>query len=178
MDKRDIRSLVARLKRRHTAAELEQMSLEVVERLMALPRMSAARTILLYHSMAGEVVTHGLVRRLHAEGRTVLLPRVVDGERMVLVRYTGDACLRQVGDFHVLEPVGEPFTDYAAIDVAVVPGIAFTADGKRMGRGRGYYDRMLALMPQVWKVGLCFPFQLLDDIPVSPHDIMMDEVVA
>lgn len=178
MDKREIRGLVARLKRQRTAEELGLMSLEAVERLLALPRVAAARTLLLYHSMAGEVGTHGLVRRLHGEGRTVLLPRVVDGERMALIRYTGDECLRWAGDFHVLEPVGEPFTDYAAIDVAVVPGIAFTADGKRMGRGRGYYDRTLALMPQVWKVGLCFPFQLLNDIPVSPHDIMMDEVVA
>ena len=55
--------------------------------------------------------------------------------------------------------------------------MAFTADGKRLGHGRGYYDRLLAAMPQVYRLGLCFPFQLLPDLPTSDFDMTMDEVV-
>ena len=75
-----------------------------------------------------------------------------------------------------MEPSGEPFTDYNSIDIAIIPGLAFTQDGKRLGRGKGYYDRLLAQMPSVYKMGLCFPFQLVQDIPMNENDILMDEV--
>ena len=84
-----------------------------------------------------------------------------------------------------MEPIGEPFTDYAQIDVCLVPGVAFDAAGHRLGRGRGYYDRFLsklyspshfpALSPL--KIGVCFPFQRVAEVPSEPHDILMDEVI-
>lgn len=54
--------------------------------------------------------------------------------------------------------------------------MAFTLDGERLGRGRGYYDRLLAKMPSVYKMGLCFPFQVLDVLPTDENDVLMDEV--
>ena len=78
-----------------------------------------------------------------------------------------------------MEPTGDPFTDYAAIDLAVIPGVAFTPDGRRLGRGRGYYDRLLAHFPQSpYLIGLCWPFQLLADLPTEPHDLTMHAVIA
>lgn len=178
MQKSDIRKLVAWRKRQHREEELQEMSLAVTQALRENPFVRGARTILLYYSMRGEVDTHGLVEELRREGKTVLLPRVVDGERMELVPYTGVAGLRPAGSFHILEPQGEPFTDCSLIDVAVIPGIAFTPGGKRMGRGRGYYDRLLVRATAMHKIGLCFPFQLFDDLPTSASDIDMDEVVT
>ena len=69
------------------------------------------------------------------------------------------------------------FTDYAAIDLAVIPGVAFTPDGRRLGRGRGYYDRLLARFARAYTIGLAFPFQLLEDIPTEPHDIKLNEIL-
>jgi 5-formyltetrahydrofolate cyclo-ligase len=76
-----------------------------------------------------------------------------------------------------MEPVGTRFTDYAAIDVAVVPGMVFDAQGHRLGRGKGYYDRFLAKLPGVYKIGLCFSWQMVDEVPSEANDITMDEVM-
>ena len=78
--------------------------------------------------------------------------------------------------YGILEPDGEPFTEYESIDLAIIPGMAFALNGKRLGRGRGYYDRLLAKIPTTYKLGLCFPFQILDAIPSDDHDVPMDEV--
>lgn len=178
MLKADIRKLIRQRKRQHTEQQLRELSLAVNGRLLSNPRLRVARTVLLYYSMADEVDTHGLADRLVADGKTVLLPRVSGEESMDLVPYTGRDSLKPCGAFHILEPQGEPYTDYAAIDVAIVPGVAFTRDGRRMGRGRGYYDRLLPLLHNAYKIGLCFPFQLLDDIPTDNHDVVMDAVVS
>ncbi len=77
-----------------------------------------------------------------------------------------------------MEPAGCLFTDYSAVDLAVVPGMAFDKSGNRLGRGKGYYDRLLPLIGYKYKIGICFPFQFLDSIPVEPTDIPVDEVIC
>jgi 5-formyltetrahydrofolate cyclo-ligase len=78
-----------------------------------------------------------------------------------------------------LEPIGEPFTDYASIDVAIIPGMAFDNKGHRLGRGKGYYDRFLSqLTSKTKKIGLCFPWQLVDVVPTDKNDISMDCVIC
>ena len=177
MDKQAVRHLINQRKRQFTEQQLSRLSLAALEKVERHPKVMTAHTVLLYYSMKGEVDTHDLVDRLWQQGKTVLLPRVVSDTDMELVAYTGRDHLRAAGAFHILEPVGPPVTDYQAIDIAIIPGVAFTADGKRLGHGRGYYDRLLAAMPQVYRLGLCFPFQLLPDLPTSAFDMTMDEVV-
>ena len=76
-----------------------------------------------------------------------------------------------------MEPTGEPFTDYEQIDIVLVPGMAFDAAGHRLGRGRGYYDRFL-IQTACRKIGVCFPFQRVAEVPTDDHDVMMDEVIG
>ena len=83
----------------------------------------------------------------------------------------------QTGSFGIQEPTGELFTDYDTIDVAIIPGMAFDAEGHRLGRGKGYYDRFLSRVPHLYKIGLCFSWQLVDHVPYDEHDIKMDEVI-
>ena len=131
--------------------------------------------MLLYHSLPDEVDTHAFIRRWSAQKR-ILLP-VVKGDDLELRLYTGDDRLTE-GAFHIDEPTGTAFTDYAAIDLAVIPGVAFDRQGNRLGRGKGYYDRLLPRIPTAYKLGLCFPFQVLNQIPAEAHDIPMDEVLT
>ena len=77
-----------------------------------------------------------------------------------------------------MEPAGPPFTDYHSISVALVPGMAFDAAGHRLGRGRGYYDRFLSAHPPLYKIGVCFPFQRVAEVPSEEHDVAMNEVIA
>ena len=77
-----------------------------------------------------------------------------------------------------MEPTGRSFTDYASIDLAVIPGMAFDTSGNRLGRGKGYYDRFLSLLPPyIYKIGVCFGFQMFDSIPSDTTDIRMNEVI-
>ena len=171
--KQEMRKMIRLRKQQHTADE----SSVIIARLKANPRFSQAQTLLLYSALPDEVQTQSLLDELTEAGKTVLLPKVVSNEDMELRRYTGKADL-QPGAYGILEPAGTRYTDYATIDVAVVPGIAFDAQGHRLGRGKGYYDRFLAKIPDVYKIGLCFSWQIVDEVPSEANDIMMDEVVS
>ena len=170
--KQEMRQMIRLRKQQHTAAE----SSVVIGRLKTNPRFSQAQTILLYSALPDEVQTQSLLDELTEAGKTVLLPKVVSSEDMELRRYTGTSSL-QPGAYGIMEPVGERFTDYATIDIAVVPGMAFDAQGHRLGRGKGYYDRFLAKVPDVYKIGLCFSWQMVDEVPSEANDITMDEVM-
>ncbi len=147
------------------------------QRLDDLPQLRRARTIMAYCALPGEVPLEPLFSRWLAEGKQVLLPRVTGDTTMELRRYLRPDQL-QPGAFGILEPTGAPFTAYEQIDVAIVPGMAFDRDGHRLGRGKGYYDRFLAPLPQTYKIGICFRSQLLDHVPTDSHDITMDCIVA
>ncbi len=175
MCKKELRRLIRERKRQCTQEELRALSLSVIERLTANARLAAARTLLLYHPLPDEVDVSCLPDML--SGRTLLLPRVTGESTMELRVYEGRDNL-EAGAYGIMEPCGPLFTDYETIDVAVVPGMAFDADGNRLGRGKGYYDRFLGRLPHVYKIGVCFPFQLLESVPAGPTDIRMDEVVC
>ena len=179
MRKEDLRRQIQQIKRQFTPQQLEELSLPVISRLR--PLLADAQTIMAYYSLPDEVNTHGLIDELVAEGKTVLLPKVTGTDTMELRRYTGRADLQE-GTYHILEPVGEPFTDYAGIDLIHVPGLAFDAVGHRLGRGRGYYDRFLLSLFTIHyslftSIGVCFDFQKVDEVPVDAHDIVMDKVI-
>ncbi len=176
MTKSEVRQEIRRRKAACSAEERALLSRQVTAKLVATPQWQQAHTVLLYHSLPDEVATHDLISEALATGKRVLLPVVV-GDDLELRDYHAPGDLRE-GTFHIMEPTGEPFTDYAAIDLAVIPGVAFTQDGRRLGRGRGYYDRLLTHITDNYKVGLCWPFQLVGDIPTEPHDYPMDEVIS
>lgn len=153
----------------------QPLSAKILAALEAHPAFRAANTILLYHSLKDEVDTHGFIEKWSYQ-KHILLP-VVIGEELELRTYTGPNDLR-IGAYGIEEPVRTPFTDYAAIDLAVIPGVAFDSRGNRLGRGKGYYDRLLPHMPTTYKIGICFPFQLVKEVPAETSDIRMDEIVT
>ena len=129
-----------------------------------------------YWPLPDEVDIRPLIDQLVAQGKTVVLPKVLDDETMELRRYTSSDDLRE-GAFHIMEPIGEPFTDYDAIDVALVPGMAFDAAGHRLGRGKGYYDRFLAERSGR-TVCLCFRILVRADLPAEDTDVSVDLVIT
>lgn len=77
----------------------------------------------------------------------------------------------------IMEPEGENFTDYRKVDLIIVPGVAFDRKMNRLGRGRGFYDRFLPAISAP-KMGICFDFQLFDQVPSDSNDIKMDYIVS
>lgn len=176
MEKRELRRIIRERKRQFSDAQLRDMSKEIIGRLMAMPEVKESTTVLMYYSLSDEVDTHEAIDSLVAEGKTVLLPAVTSGTEMELRRYSGTGDLR-VGAFNIKEPVGQLFTDYNEIEVAVVPGMSFDDNGNRLGRGKGYYDRFLPKIPKAYKIGICFPFQKFPAIPFDKNDVRMDVVL-
>ena len=177
IQKKELRKEIRARKRDIPVDELREMSRLLCKRLLANERLGNASTVMMYYPLSDEVDVTPVIEQLAESGKTVVLPQVTGEAEMVLRRYTGKADLRE-GAFGIMEPCGELFTDYEAIDVAIIPGMAFDRHGNRLGRGKGYYDRFLPLLPtRVYKIGVCFPFQLLDDIPMEEHDKRVNLIV-
>lgn len=177
MTKQEIRQQVRQAKRQHTIAQLQAYSQSITHTLLEyIHEQGKDLCILLYHSLPDEVDTRDLIHTLHAEGYTVLLPTVV-GDDLCLHLYEGDDTLHTSTSFGIQESLGPHFTDYASIKLAIIPGMAFTPTGARLGRGKGYYDRLLPHL-HCPLIGIAFPFQMLPFLPQEPHDIPMNEVVS
>lgn len=136
----------------------------------------AAQRILLYCALADEVATGALIAKAIDEGKEVILPKV-DGDMVRLFRYSPAEGL-QGGRFGIDEPAegSEEITDCSSIGLAFIPGRAFTMAGDRLGRGRGYYDRLLPHL-QCPKWGLALGEQIFDALPTDPWDVRLDKVV-
>lgn len=178
MNKEELRNEIRNRKRQFTQAQLGKLSYSVISQLQQHPRIKAAQTLLLYYSLSDEVNTHEWITQLAKEGKTVLLPVVIDKENMVLREYTGIQDLTE-GRFHILEPTGKLFPEnrYGEIELGIIPGMGFDNMGNRLGRGKGYYDRFLKNFQKLYKIGVCFHFQKVHKIPLESHDQSMDEVI-
>lgn len=176
MDKSDIRRLVRAAKKEVPFDEKKTLSLPIMSRVEALPQFRSASTVLSYWSMDDEVYTHDFVRRWY-QHKCILLP-CVDGDNLLLRQYTGPESMQPGPQFGIPEPTGPLFSSTDDIQMIVVPGVAFDHKRNRMGRGRGFYDRLLKSTPNAIKVGVAFPFQIFDTIPTESFDVPMDIVVT
>lgn len=176
MNKKELRNFV-RQQKETFRSQFPAWSQAICREVASMPRWKSARTVLLYHALPDEPDLQLLLDEAVSQGKQVLLPVVV-GDDLMLRRYKGRDTLRE-GPFHILEPQGDDFPTerYGEMDLALIPGMAFDREGHRLGRGRGYYDRLLSRIPGAYKLGVCFPFQLLPAIPSEPHDIAVDEVL-
>jgi 5-formyltetrahydrofolate cyclo-ligase len=143
-----------------------------------LPAYATAEVVMSFASFRSEVDTSSLHARAWNDGKALLLPRV-EAHDLVAVEVTvRDALV--TSPLGIDEPAG-PAVDRARLagSLVIVPGLAFTPDGHRLGYGGGYYDRFLAsLPPSVVTIGLCFREQVVDDLPLDPHDLPVDHVVT
>lgn len=168
-------------RRRSLSAEENQAYSEAIgRRLMALPACRAARTIFAFASMADEVQLYGWIEAALTEGKTVALPKVIGKGVMeaVRVRALSDLVLGDYGILTVREDRRE-IVDSASLDCVLVPGAAFSREGARLGLGAGFYDRFLAeKAPQAHRIAAAFSCQIMEDVPMEPHDVMMHGIVT
>ena len=174
-EKKALRIEIRQLKRACPLEERRRKSLSVWEAVERDEVFQQAETVLAYWSMEDEVYTHDFVNKW-AGSKTLLLP-CVKGDELELRYFDGEERLQPGEGYAIPEPVGELFTDWGKIDLILVPGVAFDKSGNRLGRGKGYYDKVLK-QTGAYKLGVCFDFQLVERVPVEPHDVKMDRVVA
>ena len=171
--------------RRRARAYLEGLSPQALResdgalfaRFLALPQVAAADTLLLYHGMGAEPDTSRLFPALWAMGKRLCLPRCLPGGGMEARLIRPDSVLVP-HRYGMLEPGADcPPVERDAIDLVLVPGLAFDPSGGRLGRGGGYYDRWLAGFSGR-AAALCRSGLLLEHVPRAAHDRGGDLVVT
>jgi 5-formyltetrahydrofolate cyclo-ligase len=134
---------------RRALHDQEERSRRLWANVEEMPAVAAARVVMVFASVPGEPVTAPFIDWCRERGKTVHLPED--------------------------EPPPDPLT----IDVVIVPGTAFTADGHRLGQGGGWYDRFLrTVRPDCVTIGVAFAPQIVDELPLEPHDVRLHSVVT
>lgn len=180
--KKEIRKQIAALKRSVPAEMRLEFSKTILEKLEQLPEFFNAKTVLLYYALPDEVQTEFFLQkwsrtgmeRGECSGKRIVLP-VVDGENLILKEYKPDKI--EKGYQSILEPANTEIIDPSLIDLAIVPGVAFDASCNRLGRGKGFYDRLLPHI-NCKMIGLGYHFQMVDEIPVEEFDRPLDMVIT
>ena len=155
----------------------QEASREITLKVLKLPSWKKAKTVMAFRSMPEEPDTQALLETALREGKTLLLPRCLDGQRMAALPVKDLAELRP-GRMGIQEPpVPEEETDLPEPDLILVPCMAAAPNGIRLGHGAGYYDRFLEKHP-VQTVCLCFRALLRSDLPAEETDIPVDFVIS
>ena len=152
----------------------------LTDRLVAGTEYRFARHLAVYLSVAGEISTGPLIARARADGKALCLPAWLENSgKYDWVEFNPGERLGR-GPFGIPQP--ERLTPLVAIpvDLVVVPGLAFDAQGGRLGHGKGIYDRLLVrpLVCGAFKIGWAFDFQMWDEIPRTERDVCLDEVMT
>lgn len=175
MKKEQIRANVRACKALLDDAERHDAAQRVFEILADTAAFAMADKILVYHSLPDELSTHAFLERWH-DRKHFYLPRV-NGLDLDILPYSSSRM--HLGAFHIEEPDGEDLADVADMDLIIVPAVAYDRSGNRVGRGKGYYDRLLAKAAAT-KIGVCYDFQLYDygEIESDDFDVPMDIIIA
>jgi 5-formyltetrahydrofolate cyclo-ligase len=146
-------------------------SLDIWREIAESGEYQQAATVMAFAAMATEPDTDGLFGRLAQDGKTLVLPRLEHGG--IVPALVGDGFTR--GQFGIREPSGVA-VDPQSIDLVIVPGVAFTLGCDRLGHGKAHYDRFLPTT-RAFTIGACFDEQIVDELPLEPHDVRLDRVV-
>ncbi|MCF7846302.1 MAG: 5-formyltetrahydrofolate cyclo-ligase [Candidatus Peribacteraceae bacterium] len=150
----------------------------LAEKLFVLPEFQDAKTITFFASEPFEVATDSMIEKSLESGKQVALPRVEKDSRDLEFHEIKNLTELQPGCFGINCPVPEaPKVPLAEIDLLVVPGLAFDLAGNRLGRGGGYFDRVLEKFSGV-SVGLAFDFQIILDIPAEKFDQKVSKILT
>lgn len=178
-DKTILRAFFLQKRKKIPAGLRRAKSKKILARLLKDPVFQKAQHVALYYGIAPEVDTRLFLKKILSD-KNVYLPRT-DRERKSLrfcrLRLLSKDLVK--GVYGIMEPhlVCPPRLP-SRMDLIVVPGVVFDRKGGRLGRGGGYYDRLLNKAKKVFKIGICFREQLTKKVPMEKHDVRMDRVIT
>lgn len=175
--KRELRSRMRGERAAIPEAARAEMASAAERRLSALPELRTAGTVMAFSSFGSEISTKDIIARLLGSGRRVLLP-YTDGKDLEAAEVTLEEPPRESGSGPA-EPQRRNPVPPEAIDVVIVPGLAFDRSGFRLGYGGGHYDRFLRRLPdRSLRVGIAFHIQVVEGVPRAPGDERLHLVVT
>lgn len=176
--KKEIRQKMLALRRALSASEKEERSQALTGNLISLKAYQEAKRILTYLAMPGEADLDSLIRKALADGKEVYVPVCLSARQMEAGRLLdmehfvkGPYGLRDL-------PKGYSTISPEEIDLVLVPGVAGSPDGTRLGMGAGYYDRYLSKVPYEKRVLVLWDFQVVEELPSESFDQFMAAIVT
>jgi 5-formyltetrahydrofolate cyclo-ligase len=159
------------------ASACDARSEAIAKRVLALPELEKATTVLAFASIRNEVRTRPIIEAVHGAGKRVALPRVVEGGLMLHLVEPNTELVD--GAFSVLEPPeGAPRIRPSDVEFALIPALAVDPRGYRIGYGGGYYDKLLPMLRGATACAVAYDFQLIAEVPELPFDAAVDLVVT
>lgn len=179
MQKQELRKHIQELRNALPEPERTAKNRAILQNLLIIPEVLAARTILLYLGFKNEVETEPLFRWGWQQGKIMAAPATISRERKLIPVALDSFDELHISSFGVREPRLTEGVPVESIDVVVLPGIAFDKQGYRIGYGGGYYDRFLPLLsPHTLTIGVAYQLQFLDHVPTEEHDVPLDMIVT
>lgn len=173
-EKRQIRKTIQELKKRLSADDKNRQSQAIFYKLEKMEEFQKALQIALYWSLADEVATHSFIEKWY-QHKEIYLPVIV-GENLEFRKFEGKHAMIKDDKFEVLQPIGNEIS-VDSLAMIIVPGVGFDENNNRLGRGGGFYDRILPNMVNALKIGVAFNIQKVLQVPVSHLDAKMDHVI-
>jgi 5-formyltetrahydrofolate cyclo-ligase len=177
--KTSLRSMILEKRKSISAASRRAKSKKIFRRLLEDPVFKKAGHVALYYGIMPEVATRPFLKTL-MKNKKIYLPQInlkTKNLKFRQIRSLSKDLSR--GPYGIMEPRSSCATRPAdRMDLMIIPGVAFDGKGGRLGRGAGYYDRLLKKAKGVFKIGLCFREQLVKKIPMKTHDVRMNKVIT
>ncbi len=172
--KEKMRSELLSLRDSLSEGDVSSKSSKIFDCLISIPEVQAANSIAVYSPIRNEVDTTDFSKWIIKSGKTLLLPVTLDREIVFCQISSLDELIE--GKFGILEPRKKsPFG--GEIDVILIPGVCFDEHLHRLGYGKGYYDRYL-VNSSAYKIGVCYDFQVVSELPIENFDVPLDEIVT
>ena len=177
MNKCELRRINKEKRRNLFVEEIKEKSEKASEIFLKSDIYKNAKTIMLYYPLGNETDTSYIAKRALNDKKTVVYPITDMKTNELTAVIADDNTSFSKGGYSVFEPNSDKVIDKNAIDVIIVPGIAFDKKGYRVGFGKGCYDRFLSDVNAL-KIGFCYSFQIADKILFDEHDICMDYLIS
>ena len=174
--KKQLRASLKQRRAEISPSDRESHSKIIADRLFELTEIQDAKVIFAYISYATEVMTHDILKILLADGKKVVVPKILSSKKMVAQHFVSWDDL-EPGTLGILTPKNGEIID-EPVDVAITPGLGFTEQGHRIGFGAGYYDRWFASHYVRLKVAIAFETQIIESLPTEDTDIPVDYILT
>lgn len=177
--KNNLRKGLIKNRKKISKNQILEKSELIKNRLFEMNEFQLTSSILFYVSYDNEVYTHDMIKESMALGKNVIVPKSDKKNRKLILSKLENWNDLEIGSYGILEPKKEKIKEVSidCIDLIIVPGVGFDNQGRRIGHGKGYYDKLLEKSKAV-SIGLAFEFQLVEKIPIESHDMLVHKIIT
>ena len=178
--KEKLRKMLIKRRKNLSKTEVLENSKKIEKKLFEINEFKQASTILFYVSYDNEVYTHDIIKKCLKKDKNVVVPIVNKEKKSLTLSKLELWSNLESAAYNILEPKKECIKEIPAdkIDMIIIPGVGFDEQGRRIGHGKGYYDKLLKDSKHSNHIGLAFEMQIVEKIPSEKHDIPVETIVT